>query len=155
MMDLTTLCRELNNYFKVAVYSGYFKVLNGKIGLSDLVYDGTLHEGQYFRIIGSVFNDGVYKYPAEGLKDEEFYGAIWPMAVPKEVLDLLDEISKWVEDYGSEKAVISPFQSESFGGYSYSKGAGNAGANGVQADEGSWQNAFRSRLNKYRKVRAI
>lgn len=143
---LTELCRELNNWFEKDRFFGTFQVDGGSIDLS-----GTgIQNGQYFRIAGSVFNDGVYQYPAEGLTDETFEGAVWAMAVPPSVIALADEIEAWQAKYrGADSAAMSPFQSESFGGYSYSK-AGGSGSGGT---DGSWQNAFRSRLNPWRKIR--
>lgn len=45
-----------------------------------------LQEGQYFRVVGSVFNDGLYQYPTKDMIDEIFDGAVWALAVPKAVL---------------------------------------------------------------------
>ena len=46
---------------------------------------------------------------------------------------------------------MSPFTSESFGGYSYSKSSGSGGNGEAQAL--SWQRQFQSSLNKWRKIR--
>ena len=92
---LTELCKELKNWFETDKVFGVFTIENGSIDLSKFVQDG-----QYFRIIGSVFNDGVYEYPTTNLKDETFDGAIWPMAVPPAVIDLASEIGEWVGKYG-------------------------------------------------------
>lgn len=153
-MELNDLCVELNNYFEVKRCFGTFKISDGAIDLSELVDAGSLQTGQYFRIAGSVFNDGVYQYPASGLQDEEFNGAIWPMAVPTAALGLLAEITEWVNSNSDDPNLNSPYQSESFGGYSYSKINNSSGA-GTSADLGTWQNQFRSRLNKWRKIRAV
>ena len=152
-MELTDLCVELNNFFETSRFFGEFAITGGSIDLSELVTSGALHEGQFFRIAGSVFNDGVYQYPCTGLTDEVFDGAIWPMAVPKAAMGLLSDINSWLASIADDKQVNSPYQSESFGGYSYSKGS-NSGS-GASADLGSWQNQFRSRLNKWRKIRAV
>lgn len=146
---LNDICRELNNWFETSKYFDKFTIKNGEIDLSDLVVDGSLQNNQYFRIVGSVFNDGVYQYPASDLTDEVFEGAVWPMAIPKEILDLSSEIPNWISQ--NEEALNSPFQSESFGGYSYSKASGNTSGNG----DGSitWQSHFASKLNKWRKMR--
>ena len=45
---------------------------------------------------------------------------------------------------------MSPFTSESFAGYSYSK-SGSGNANG--GSNITWQDAFGGRLNKYRRLR--
>ena len=158
-MELTDLCRELNNYFAVDKIRGTWTVSSGVLDLSKLISSGKLHNGQYFRISGSIFNDGVWQYSESAtndMEDETFEGFVWPMAVPKEVSSLLTEINAWIAKYnGSDSHADGPFQSESFGGYSYSKAAGNTSSDGSSADPGTWQNAFRSRLNLWRKDRMI
>ena len=145
---LTEICDYLNNYFWRTKSNGKFKIEDGSIELS------FLKEGQYFRIIGSIFNDGVHKYPASDLTDEEFDGAIWSMAVPATVIDLATDIKAWQDKYGSvNSAAMSPYSSESFGNYSYSKGS-NTSASGVEQGP-SWQSAFAARLNKWRRLRGI
>ena len=144
---LTELCQELRNWFERKKFFGTFTIESGQIDLPD----GSLQSGQYFRIVGSVFNDGVHKYDPESesqLVDEVFEGAIWSMGVPPAVVDLSERISEWVTKYGD--SVSSPYQSESFGGYSYQKassGQGNADANSP-----TWQSTFASELNRWRKI---
>lgn len=142
---LTELCQELRNWFERKKFFGTFTIENGQIDVSD----GSLQSGQYFRIVGSVFNDGVHEYGSETdrLTDEVFEGAIWSMAVPPAVIDLSERISEWVHKYGD--SVSSPYSSESFGGYSYTKassGQGNADSNPT------WQGIFAKELNKWRKI---
>ena len=140
---LTEVCEYLNNYFWEKKITGNFKITNGSISVIGL------KDGQYFRIIGSTFNDGVHTYPATDLADEEFTGAIWAMAVPATVISLAREISEWQDKYGNVNSdAMSPFTSESFSGYSYSKGAGASGGSNV-----IWQDVFGVRLNKYRRLR--
>lgn len=146
---LEELCKELNNWdFQKRAkkyFSDDFTIADGNIqGMDD-----KLTEGQYFRIVGSLFNDGIYSYPATNLKDEVFDGAVWAMAIPDEVIALADEIEAWVAKYGStESPNMSPYQSESFGGYSYSKGSG--GSDGTSAV--TWKDAFDSKLSRWRKI---
>lgn len=114
------------------------------------IEDGTvllpfMQDGQYFLIEGSVFNDGVHQYPASDLKDEVFYGCISPLAIPKAFIDLVEDIKAWGKKNG--EAAASPYLSESFGGYSYTKATG---ADGSIAS--SWQSAFKSRLAEWRKL---
>ena len=144
---LTQVCKELNNYFEKCIYTGQYTITNGEIDLSDIVEEGDLQTGQYFRIAGSVFNDGVYEYPPSQLKDETFVGAIWCMAVPQEVVNIANSISAWLSTY--KEQLDSPYQSESFGGYSYSKGGYGSGSSGGGP---SWQSQFRSQLNMWRKI---
>lgn len=142
---LEQILNEIHNWFQRDIVSGTYTIQDGSIALP------FLQDGQYFRICGSVFNDGLHQYgPAmELLQDETFTGAVWALAIPKSVVDLADEIAAWKEKY---RAVIdSPYTSESFGGYSYSKASGAGDSTG----SGGWQAAFRARLNPYRKLREI
>ena len=52
-MTLTDLCGELNNYFDVLRIYGEFEISNNSIDLSNY----NVHDGQYIRIVGSVFSD--------------------------------------------------------------------------------------------------
>lgn len=147
--SLTELCGELNNYFWRAKIQGKFVIRGGSLVPSNAT--DNLQDGQYFRIVGSVFNDGVHKYPASDLTDEEFDGAIWSMAVPQAVIDLASEIQAWQAKYGgAESPAMSPFTAESFNNYSYSKGSG--GTSGT-VDPNSWQAVFGSRMNRFRRLR--
>lgn len=140
---LEQVLRHLNNWFLVEIREGTFTVENGSITLPFLLTN------QYFRICGSVFNDGLHQYPAVDLTDETFTGTVWVLAVPKAVVSLAEDIAAWEEKNG--EAVASPYQSESFGGYSYTKrSSGNDGSalNG-------WQGAFKSRLNDWRKLKGV
>ena len=137
---LTELCAELRNYFEVpnGRHFGKFEISGGSIAPLDF-----LQEGQYFRIVGSIFNDGVYQYPATSLTDEEFDGAVWAMAVPPTLIALAAEIKEYND---SDAGKASPFTAESFGGYSYTKATD---ANGAPI---GWQKVFASRLSKWRKL---
>jgi hypothetical protein len=146
-MGLTELCQELKNWFEREKYIGTFTITDGEIS----VPDGSLQDGQFFRVIGSVFNDGVHRYGSEGgeLTDEVFKGAIWAMAVPPAVIDLSERISEWNTKYG--EAVSSPYSSESFGGYSYQKASSGRG-NAESGAGPSWQSTFANELNHWRKI---
>lgn len=140
---LEELMRECKNWFVApnGVHLGTFTVKKGSITLPFLVY------GQYFRIVGSVFNDGVYEYGNVSLQDETFEGAIWALSVPPAFIKLSEEIKSWRDQY--ENAANSPFQSESFAGYSYTKSSANGNSGGSVT---GWQGVFASRLNKWRKL---
>ena len=144
---LTDLCQELHNWFDLVHYSGRFEVTGGVITASFLA------PGQYYRIIGSVFNDGVHKYTGEtdpDLTDEVWTGSVWALGIPKAVIDLAAQIKLWNDKYGgADSTAMSPYMSESFGGYSYSKG-GSGSSN--SATSTSWQGAFRNQLNRWRKL---
>ena len=138
---LEQVLMNIRNWFTVegGIHSGTFSIKDGGITLPFLA------DGQYFRIVGSVFNDGLHQYPATDLVDEEFSGAIWALAIPPAVVDLADEIQKWQEKNG--EVASSPFSSESFGGYSYSK-ATDAETGGAV----TWQSAFKRQLSAWRKI---
>ena len=145
---LTELCQEIKNWFDRDRVYGTFTIENGALAVD------FLQPGQYFRVIGSIFNDGVHRWGGsapELLTDETFEGAVWTMALPVEVLQLSQDIDAWQAKYGgADSPAMSPFQSESFGGYSYSKAAGGSGSGGGSGL--SWQGAFASRLNAWRKL---
>lgn len=142
---MTEVCDYLNNYFWEKKIVGKFSIEDGSITIP------ALKNGQYFRIIGSTFNDGVHIYPATDLHDEEFEGTIEAMAIPAVVIAIASDIKDWQTKYGgANSAAMSPFNSESFNGYSYSKsGSGNANS----GSNVTWQDVFGGRLNKYRKLR--
>lgn len=142
---LEQVLTHIRNWFQAGIYPGTYTIQDGGIALP------FLRDGQYFRICGSVFNDGLHRYGPEMelLQDETFDGAVWALAVPKAVVELAGEIAAWQEKY--REVVDSPYTSESFAGYSYSKASGA----GDSAGSGGWQAAFRVRLNPYRKLREI
>lgn len=137
-MDLTNLCAELRNYFETKKRFGTFTISGGSISPSDFLQDG-----QYFRIVGSVFNDGVYRYPAHDLVEETFKGAVWAMAVPPAVVELLHKIQEFEAATANSPTT---YTSESFGGYSYTKATDE---NGLPV---GWRSVFKSELNKWRKL---
>ena len=132
----------IHNYFVKEKHYGDYVIENGNIVLP------YCKMGQYFRIVGSDLNDGIYQYPTQ-LTDEVFTGEIWLLSIPKDLLSLIDEIEDWQEKNG--EAVDSPYQSESFGGYSYSK-AVSSGSSRKGGDLCGWQAKFASRLNQWRKI---
>ncbi len=145
-MEMTDLCKELNNWFHKKIYIGKFTIADGV--LTGNIF---LQDGQYFRICDSVFNDGVYQYPASNLMDEVFEGTVWAMAVPPTVIALQAEINDWLADEGVQKALKSPYTSESFGGYSYTKASGKTSESGGNAGY-TWQEQFADQLNRWRKI---
>lgn len=128
---------NLHNYFVASggVHKGSFVVQSGNIQ-SDFLVDG-----QYFKVVGSILNDGVYRYPATGMASEEFTGEVWALAVPPAVVSLSEEISEWCNKYPA-----TGFASESFGGYSYTKVTSST------SKPIGWEDVFRSRLNTWRKL---
>ena len=155
---MTELCSRIRNYFLADysntdkyIFHGTYTVAGGQMqALSFLV------PGQYYRVIGSVFNDGVWQYQPTGeapaMTDETFTGTIWAMSVPPAFLALAAEIEEWT--VANADALNSPYQSESFGGYSYSKVSGG-GAGGSGSAGWSWENQFAARLAPYRRLSVL
>lgn len=135
---LERVLEYLKNYFVKEVITGDFEISSGTL---DLPF---LQDDQYFKIEGSVFNDGVHKYPADDLIDESFSGEIWAMAVPPSVVALAQEIGDWCS---ANPLANSPFTSESFSGYSYVKSSNSKSGGPID-----WQDVFHSRLVQWRKV---
>ena len=125
---LEAILNHLHNWFLIpgAARCGTFEVASGTLEVDFLQYD------QYYRIEGSVFNDGLHQNPGADMKDEVFNGTVYPMAVPAAVIKLSERIEKWCEDNPESDKI-----SESFGGYSYSRGTDGNGT-----VSGGWQMAF-------------
>ena len=142
---LETVLMYLNNWFAVGRYDDTYTIEDGKLTLPFLV------NGQYFRILGSLLNDGVYKY-ANGtaldetgteitLIDETFDGSVWALAIPKGFLSMVEEITVWTAKNGDGGA----YTSESFGGYSYSKATNSKGL------AVGWRDVFAAQLSPWKK----
>lgn len=158
---LTEICQYLRNWFVRDKLTGQFVVTDGVIGYANGVAL-PIQTGQYYRIIGSVFNDGVHIYgtktvtPSQGEPYEElidplhdepaFNGAVWTMSMPPAFLALAAEIQDWTTNNAT--AINSPYNSESFGGYSYTVKSGNSATGGGI----TWQGQFSARLNPWRKI---
>ena len=126
----------------------WFPARNGKHAGAFVIASGTLSTdiglipGQYYRICGSVMNDGLHQAgnPDDILMDERFTGEVWALAIPRAVQDMAEGIAKW-----RESNPVTDKTSESFAGYSYSRAQSASG--GV----GGWQAAFSGRLNAWRR----
>lgn len=151
---LQQICEHIHNYFIKTQFVGEFTISDGAISP-----DLSLKEGQRFLIEGSDLNDGIYTYHAAGITDDDdiaragladeiFTGSVYGLAVPPQLITLSAEIYTWVGKYGD--VINSPYQSESFGGYSYARASG-AGANGNTSPAG-WKDVFADRMNRWRKV---
>ena len=149
---LENICGYIHNYFIKDAVVGTYEIADGMISLD------FLQEGQRFWITNSVFNDGVYTYhengikddddtEAAGLQDETWTGTICALSVPPAVIALSREIKAWVVANGA--AIDSPYQSENVVGvYSYTKASGGTGAGGSVG----WQDVYKTRLDRWRKI---
>lgn len=145
---LEQILMKLNNWFRVrddedGIHPGTYTIEDGSIALPFLA------DGQYFRIMGSVFNDGLYRYgqDMEALTDETFDGTIWALAIPKAVTEAAVEAEAWLAK--NEAVVSGIYSSESFGGYSYTKdtaAADSVSKTGIPAH-------ILAKVNQYRKIK--
>lgn len=143
---LSQICKELNNYFDRGMphFHGVTTIENGKITDADFLE--AIEPNQYFCIKGSVFNDGVHKNDDSlKLTDEIFIGEVRLMAIPKDVIELSDKVKAWMEKYSD--MVDSPYTSESFGEYSYSKASGSK-----DSSNPTWQSVFKNELLRWKKI---
>lgn len=150
---LEEICQHLRNWFTTYdrgdVYSGSFSISGGIIEGAGTTSTPEISAGMYYRIIGSYKNDGVYLAGTDTPTDEAFNGQVWIMHPPAAFIALVSEIKTWQEaNGGATSDNMSPFASESFGGYSYSKGSGNS-AGGTAT---SWASQYAARLNAWRKI---
>lgn len=136
---LTEILAYLRNDFVREIHKGTFEIVGGNIAPLDF-----LIPNQYFRIVNSTLNDGVYCYgDTLELLDETFTGEIWALAIPPDLLKIADEITDFM---ASDEAKPSVYTSESFDGYSNTRATDSDGV-GV-----SWQAVFAKRLRRWRKI---
>lgn len=143
------VCAYIHNYFEVddttgerLIYPGHYTIESESITLPFLVH------GQYFRVLGSELNDGVYQYPTDELTDEVFDGVIWKMRPPKEFLRIVKDIEDWMVKYG--EIMRNPYQSEDvIGVYRYTKMTSGKVSGDFIA---TWQNVYKNQLDKWRKI---
>ena len=133
---LEELLHHMKNWFVNSVHYGTFTVEGGTLVLPSLL------DGQYYRVVGSIFNDGIHKNGDADLTDEAFDGTVYALAIPKAVIKLAEDIQEWQAKNGTP----SPYESESFGGYSYSRAKDS---NGKAI---TWKVAFCDRINFWRKI---
>lgn len=147
MAQLTAVCANIKNYFVRDKVTGTFTISPNTAPLDSLL------DGQYFAVFGSVLNNGVWQNIAAdlaNLRAETFTGEIWSMGVPRDFEQLCEDIAAWrAKNEATDSVNMSPYTSESFGGYSYSKG-GSSGSDGGAAV--TWQSQFAKRLNTYRRI---
>lgn len=147
-MTLTDLCRKTRNWFDKKRHFGIFD-LDSELDFAC--------EGQFYRLIGDVtadgqclyvdyvctYTDGNFKVYGAETAHGILNGAIWEMSVPTDFLELYEKMTAWEEK--NADILNSPFQSESFGGYSYSRASGKNGSLTV------WDN-FADEIARYQKL---
>jgi len=144
---LYEICEHLHNFFDTRD-GEYIDRTAGTFAISDGVISplsSSLIGGQYIRIVGSLLNDGIWLLPADltiaDLQDETFTGAVFGLAIPRDLVTLDSEISAYVTANPA-----TGYTSESFGGWSGSRATGASGA------PLSWKTVYGARLNRWRKV---
>lgn len=137
---IESVMREVNNYFEGDVYNGHFIIEN-----NSLVGAVDIKDGQYYRITGSMFNDGVFKHGQEDLIDEEFDGTVYGLYVPRNFLSLVNRINELNSEFGD--VMNAPYSSESYANGSYSYTMSQSGPN-----VDWWRTKFAAELNRWRKV---
>lgn len=165
---IEALCAEVNNYHETDRIRGKFTIDSGSITLPFLC------ENQFFRILGSKWNDGVYIYSEysfiirsstweEVMKGNLDWGELrkykWGELVEHDLVDeVFDgeiwpmrmpraflDLSKKIAEYNeSDAAKISPFTSENISGY-YSYTK-------ASATDNSWENVFKDSLKRWRRL---
>jgi len=118
------------------VEEGEFVIADGQISLSTELYNG-----QHFVIEGSNMNDGAYTAPVD-LTDERFEGKVYVLSKNQAFEALLEKA------FAQKQAFDNPskFQTESFGGYSYTIATD---ANGRPL---TWKTAMAADFRPWRKV---
>ena len=163
---LQEIMEYLNNYFvpisaKEVTYTISDGVISPSFGAED---------GDRFLICGSRRNDGVYTWHADvigtddderippatqggeetikaaGLRDETFAGTIRVCSIPPVLLALSGEIKAWVD--ANSAALSSPYQSESFNGYSYTLKTGGTQGGGSCL---TWRDQYGKQLERWRR----
>ena len=167
LSTIDTICGETHNYFEESKVINDYTIENGRISLPFLI------DGQFFRIVGSHFNDGVYVY-TDGyiisdaswnnvLEDNIDWSSIsddtWGDLKHAELIDetfhgaiwpmcvprAFIQLSKEIEEYNnSDAGKASPYLSENISGhYSYTK---------ANASDSAWQKVFADKLRRYKKA---
>ena len=147
---LSEICAYLKNYFEIDKLFGDFVISEGHIRYAN-GEEIPVKSGAYIRVVGSTFNDGIYRVfddtPVDLLQDEAFNGAVWRLAIPQDVIATADDIKAWRGKYCQmDSPAMSPYTSESFAGYSYSKNPSDG------SKQNDWRGVFGSRLSRYRKI---
>lgn len=139
---LETILIYLHNWFPIkgAARCGEHEIVSGELQAD------YLKPGQYYRIKGSVFNDGLHIYPCDEpdcMLDEVFTGEVWPLAIPKAVLEIADEIKAYRDENPDTDKV-----SETFADYSYTRAQTTKDGTSTA---GGWMAVFGPRLRVWRR----
>jgi hypothetical protein len=139
---------KTTEYYPVTEFEDDYVIASGKLS----TLDSTILTGQYIAIYGSTLNDGIWKVGADGAltsditgvtaQAETFHATVYPLKVPIDFVMLATEITAW----RTKMVEASPYTSESFLGYSYTKSQKQGGGNVT------WQSQFSDRLTPYKRM---
>lgn len=134
-VSLFELLTYLRNYFPGRKWGfSDYAISGGEIVLNDM------WDGDFYLIEGSRRNDGIHVYGDHDLLPEAFSGTVTELKIDNRLLKKWKEINSWCRE--NDKLIRSPYQSESFGGYSYSKTSATT----------SWKTVFADDLKPWRKL---
>ena len=111
---------SLRNWFVADKRTGRVRIEDGRLVPPAAL---GLKEGQYVRITGSTFNDGLHAWPYNGLTDEEFVGTVWALAIPRAVVDLANEIARGTTS--TPRSWTARTHPRASAGYSYTRVGGD------------------------------
>lgn len=144
---LDMVLQSIHNHFEASSFDVRGCSISGGVISADIP------NGAWYRIDGSLLNDGMHKHPDTTLEDETFDGTITICRIPKPLLDVVEEVDAYLAASSDAlaKVAASPYASESFGGYSYSLRSDLTGG-GSGGGAGGWQSVFARRLRPWRKL---
>ena len=168
---LTEICQYLHNYFDYERHVGEITIVAGEDGLypsNGLHPSENLHpqssvsakvfcngveieigDGQYFALFRQRIPLGVFQL-SELTENKTFAGSVWLMDVPKAIKSADEWAETWkTKNMAAGSEANSVYQSESFGGYSYSKGNNSKGKVGASIFDNA---QFAAMLAPYRKL---
>ena len=168
---LTEICQYLHNYFDYERFIGEITIVARQDGLypSDELTPGDeilpnadesakvfcngveieISDGQYFALFRQRIPLGVFQL-SELTENKTFAGSVWLMDVPKAIKSADTWAETWkANNMAAGSEANSVYQSESFGGYSYSKGNNSKGKVGASIFDNA---QFAAMLAPYRKL---
>lgn len=143
---LTEICQYLHNYFDYERHYGDISIIGQSVFCDGKEID--IESGQYFALFRNRIPLGVFQ--KSELTDKSFTGSVWLMDVPKAITDADAWAETWkANNMAAGSEANSVYQSESFGGYSYSKGNNSKGKVGASIFDNA---QFAAMLAPYRKL---
>lgn len=136
-MTVPELCEFTHNYFDRGD-----NAISGTFAFEPDTMPEGVAKGQYFRVIGSVFNDGVHKAGDADLTTETFSGVVQPMRVPPAFVALALTIT----EYDKSIPAGGKYSSQSFNGWSGTLATGEGGLPATGIDR------YRTEINRWRKL---